>query len=78
MGGKAPARGLGISPGSVARRRRRQTVEDRKTGATEPRATVLGEEDEPMIVAFRWLTLLPPDDCLDARNLTRRLKTLGG
>ena len=47
-----------------------QTVEDRKTGPKEPRSTVLSEEEEAMIVAFRRHTLLPLDDCLYALQPT--------
>jgi hypothetical protein len=48
----------------VAKWRKRETVEDRKTGRTEPRSTVLGEADEAMVVALRRHMLLPLDDCL--------------
>ena len=57
---------LGINPKTVAKWRKRETVEDRKTGPTEPRSTVLTEAEEAMIVAFRRHTLLPLDDCLYA------------
>ena len=57
---------LGINPKTVAKWRKRATVEDRKTGPTEPRSTVLTEAEEAAIVAFRCHTLLPLDDCLHA------------
>jgi transposase-like protein len=60
------SRELGINPKTVAKWRKGQTVEDRKTGPREPRSTVLSEEEEAMIVAFRRHTLLPLDDCLYA------------
>ncbi len=60
------SRELGISPETVAKWRGRATVEDRKTGPTEPRSTVLTEAGEAMVVAFRRHTLLPLDDCLYA------------
>uniref|UniRef100_UPI003A8D3006 IS481 family transposase n=1 Tax=Kordiimonas sp. TaxID=1970157 RepID=UPI003A8D3006 len=41
-----------------------------KTGPTEPRSTVLSEEEEAMVVAFRRHTLLPLDDCLYALQPT--------
>jgi transposase InsO family protein len=50
----------------VAKWRKRATVEDMKTGPTEPRSTVLTEAEEAAIVAFRRHTLLPLDDCLYA------------
>ena len=57
---------LGLNPKTVARWRKRATVEDLKTGPKEPRSTVLTEAEEAMIVAFRRHTLLPLDDCLYA------------
>lgn len=60
------SRELGINPKTVAKWRKRQTVEDQKTGPKEPRSTVLSAEEEAMIVAFRRHTLLPLDDCLYA------------
>ena len=57
---------LGINPKTVAKWRKRATVEDMKTGPTEPRSTVLTEAEEAAIVAFRRHTLLPLDDCLYA------------
>jgi hypothetical protein len=67
---------LGITPKTVAKWRKRGTVEDLKTGPKEPRSTTLTEVEEAMVVAFRRLTLLPLDDCLYALqptipNLTR-------
>jgi transposase InsO family protein len=64
------SRELGINHKTVAKWRKRQTVEDRKTGPKEPRSTVLSEEEEAMIVAFRRHTLLPLDDCLYALQPT--------
>ena len=60
------SRELGINPKTVAKWRKRQSVEDLKTGPKEPRSTVLSEEEEAMVVAFRRHTLLPLDDCLYA------------
>ena len=60
------SRELGVNPKTVAKWRKRQTVEDQKTGPKEPRSTVLSEEEEAMVVAFRRHTLLPLDDCLYA------------
>jgi hypothetical protein len=50
----------------VAKWRKLATVEDMKTGPTEPQSTVLTEADEAIVVAFRRHTLLPLDDCLYA------------
>lgn len=60
------SRELGINPKTVAKWRKRKTVDDQKTGPKEPRSTVLSEEEEAMVVAFRRHTLLPLDDCLYA------------
>ncbi|MEF9606154.1 hypothetical protein O4J55_29050, partial [Paracoccus sp. PXZ] len=51
------SRELGINPKTVAKWRKRATVEDLKTGPTEPRSTVLSEAEEAAIVAFRRHTL---------------------
>ena len=60
------SRELGIKPKTVAKWRKRQTVEDLKAGPKEPRSTVLTEAEEATIVAFRRHTLLPLDDCIYA------------
>ncbi len=60
------SRELGINPKTVAKWRKRSTVEDMKTGPSEPRSTVLTEAEESAVVAFRRHTLLPLDDCLYA------------
>ena len=60
------SRELGINPKTVAKWCKRATVEDLKTGPTEPRSTVLSEAEEAAVVAFRRHTLLPLDDCLYA------------
>ena len=64
------SRELGINPKTVAKWRKRATVEDLKTGPKEPRSTDLTEPEEAMIVAFRRRTLLPLDDCLYALQPT--------
>ena len=57
---------LGINPKTLAKWRKRATVEDLKAVPKEPRSTVLTESQEAMIVAFRRHTLLPVADCLYA------------
>jgi len=64
------SRELGINPKTVAKWRKRQSVEDSKTGPKEPHSTVLSEEEEAVVVAFRRHTLLPLDDCLYALQPT--------
>ncbi len=66
----ALSRELGINPKTAAKWRKRETVEDLKTGPGEPHSTVLTEAEEAMIVAFRRHTLLPLDDCLHALQPT--------
>ena len=66
----ALSRELGINVKTVAKWRKRKTVEDRKTGPTHPSSTVLSADEEAMIVAFRRHTLLPMDDCLYALQPT--------
>lgn len=58
------SRELGIPPKTVAKWRKRATVEDLKTGPQDPRSTVLSEAEEAAIVTFRRHMLLPPDECL--------------
>ena len=60
------SRELGINPKTVAKWRKRQTVEDQKTGPKEPRSTVLSA----VVIAFRCHPLLPLDDCLYALQPT--------
>src|SRR3712207_3443946 len=67
---RALARRHGISPTTVQKWRKRQTVADARMGPKQPRSTVLSIEEEAMIVAFRRHTLLPLDDCLYALQPT--------
>mgnify|MGYP000874487850 CR=1 FL=1 len=62
----ALGRQLGINVKTVAKWRKRETLEDRKTGPGEPCSTVLSQDEEAMVVASRRHTLLPMDDCLYA------------
>jgi transposase InsO family protein len=67
---RALARRHGISPTTVQKWRKRQTVADAPMGPKQPRSTVLSVEEEAIIVAFRRHTLLPLDDCLYALQPT--------
>jgi transposase-like protein len=51
---------------TVAKWRKRTTVEDAPMGPRQPRSTVLSTEEEAVIGAFRQRTLLALDDCLYA------------
>ena len=57
---------LGINPKTLAKWRKRVTIEDMKTGPKEPRSTVLTEAEEAAIWAFRSHTLLLLHDCFYA------------
>ena len=58
-----------INPKTVAKWRKRPTVQDAPMGP-EPASTVLSAEQEAIAVAFRRHTLLPLDDCLYALQAT--------
>src|SRR3954471_22271293 len=60
----------GINPKTVAKWKKRPSVQDERTGPKEPRSTVLSSEEEALVVAFRRHTLLPLDDCLYALQAT--------
>ena len=60
----------GINPKTVAKWRKRSSVEDRPMGPQHPHSTVLSAEEEALIVAFRQHTQLPLDDCLYALQAT--------
>ncbi len=64
------ARRHGINPKTVAKWKKRPSVQDKRTGPKEPRSTVLSTEEEAIIVAFRRHTLLLLDDCLYALQAT--------
>ena len=64
----ALSRDLGVNVKALAKWGRRVTVEDRRTGATQPSSTVLNADEDAMIVAVRRPTLLPMDDCYWSYN----------
>ena len=66
----ALSRELGINVKTVAKWRKRDSVQDAAMGPKEVRSTVLSIEEEAVIVAFRRHTLLPLDDCLYALQPT--------
>jgi len=47
------ARRHGINPKTVAKWKKRPSVQDERTGPKPPRSTVLSREEEAIIVAFR-------------------------
>ena len=67
---RALARRYGISPTTVQKWRKRQTVTDEPMGPKQPRSTVLSVAEEAVIVAFRRNTLLSLDSCLYALQAT--------
>lgn len=60
----------GINQKTVAKWKKRTVVKDLPTGPKDAHSTVLGIEEEAIIVAFRKHTLLPLDDCLYALQAT--------
>src|SRR4051812_45241757 len=60
----------GINPKTVAKWKKRPSVQDERTGPKESHSTVLSLEEEAIVVAFRRHTLLPLDDCLYALQAT--------
>ena len=69
---RALARRYCVSPTTVQKWRKRQTVADQPMGPKQPRSTVLTVEEEAIIVAFCKHALLPLDDydCLYALQAT--------
>ena len=63
---RALSRRYSISPTTVQKWRKRETVTDQPMGPTEPHSSVLSIDQEAVIVAFRRHSLLPLDDCLYA------------
>ena len=59
----------GPDPKTVAKWRKRSTLQDARMGP-EPASMVLTGEEEAIAVAFRRHTLLPLDDCLYAQQAT--------
>lgn len=59
-----------INQKTVAKWKRRTSVQDLPTGPGEPKSTVLSLEEEAIIVAFRRHTLLALDDCLYSLQAT--------
>jgi transposase-like protein len=64
------SRRYGINPKTVAKWRKRETVDDAPMGPKERRSSVLSKEEEALVVSFRRHTLLPLDDCLYALQAT--------
>ena len=59
-----------LNPKTVRKWKNRNTVEDAPRGPKVIRSSVLSQEEEATIVAFRRHTLLPLDDCLYALQET--------
>lgn len=53
------AKHYGINPKTVAKWKKRVTIQDDPMGPKQCRSTALSAEDEALIVAFRKRTLLP-------------------
>ena len=63
---KALSKKYAINPKTVAKWRKRETVQDAPMGPKNPHSATLTLEEEACCVAFRKHTLLPLDDCLYA------------
>jgi transposase InsO family protein len=59
-----------INPKTVAKWKKRTSLNDLPTGPRDAKSTTLSIEEEAIIVAFRRHTLLPLDDCLYALQAT--------
>ena len=64
------AQRFGINPKTVAKWKKRTTIQDQAMGPKQIQSTVLSTEEEALIVTFRKHTLLPLDDCLYALQET--------
>ncbi len=60
----------GITPKTVAKWKRRTSVNDLPTGSGHATSITLSSEEETIIVALRRQTLRPLDDCLYALQAT--------
>ena len=67
---RALSKRYGINQKTVAKWKCRTAVKDLPTRPKDAHSTVLGIEEEAVIVAFRKYTLLPLDDCLYALQAT--------
>ena len=61
----ALAKRYGVSRKTIAKWKARESTSDARMGPTNPRASILTQDDEAIILAYRWRTRLPLDDCLD-------------
>ena len=61
---RALAARYGLNPKTVAKGRRRDTVEDAPTGPRRPRTAALDEEQEARVIELRGRAMLALDDLL--------------
>lgn len=64
------ARELGISPTTVSKWRKRESVHEHRRGPRVIHSTVMSDAEEFFVRAFRAQTMLPLDDCLYALKPT--------
>ncbi len=67
---RALSQRYGSNQKTVAKWKKRTSVQDLPTGPKEPKSSVLTIEEEAIVVAFRRHTLLPLDDCLYSLQAT--------
>jgi len=60
----------GVNPKTIAKWKKRSSVDDAAMGPKDQRSTVLTKQEEALAVGFRKHTLLPLDDCLYALQAT--------
>ena len=64
------SRTYAITPKTIAKWKKRESVDDAPMGPKELRSSALTKEEEALALAFRRHTLLPLDDCLYALQAT--------
>ena len=64
------SRTYAVNPKTIAKWKKRESVDDAPMGPKEPRSSVLTKEEEALALAFRRHTLVPLDDCLYALQAT--------
>ena len=67
---RALSQRYGINQKTIAKWKKRTSVQDLPTGPKEPKSSVLTIEEEAIVVAFRRHTLLLLDDCLYSLQAT--------
>jgi hypothetical protein len=68
------AQRYGVSRKTIAKWKARKSTSDERMGPKKPCSSVLSQNDEAIILAYRWRTRLPLNDCLERlRHLMPKL-----